>query len=470
MNQPSICTIISKNYLAHARVLAKTFLHHHLNGQVFVLLVDEIDSYFDPEVEPFTTILVKDLGIPNFSTMTFRYTVLELNTAVKPYFLEYLFAKYDLDKLCFFDPDITINHPLDEIFNLLGHNLMVLVPHLLDFLEDGYQPDEQYILRAGTYNLGFIGIARHPELSRFLHWWQRRLEKHCMVDTARGLFTDQRWIDLAPGLFDDVYIHRDPGCDVAYWNLNHRQVTQTEYGYAVNDSPLKFFHFSGISVENLEAISKHQNRYTLTNVPHLRPIYEQYRDLLIEYGYFTIKDWPYAYDQFYFDNTLKVPNVIRLIWRKVDEEQPGRWTDPLFTGGQDTFLAWLNQSVDKPAIDQPIITNLGLGIYNLRVDLQKAFPDPLRVNRWAYAEWFVHSTEQDHQLDYDIFIKLVADSLTQARQAQVTVLRHELTTTQAALQAREQDLNVIYNSRTWRVAKRIQRVYHLFKKLVVKPI
>src|SRR5688500_6920555 len=99
-NDAVICTIVLINYLTHARTLARTFLHHHPEGRVFVLLVDEIDGYFDPAGEPFTTILARELNIPNFSTMAFRYTVLELNTAVKPFFLEYLFNKYGCDKLC----------------------------------------------------------------------------------------------------------------------------------------------------------------------------------------------------------------------------------------------------------------------------------------------------------------------------------------------------------------------------------
>jgi hypothetical protein len=167
MNQPAICTIISKNYLAHARVLTQTFLQHHPTGRVFVLLVDEVEGYFDPATEPFTLITAAQLNLPHFQTMTFRYTILELNTALKPYFLAYLFEQHQLEKLCYFDPDITINQPLTEIFSLLASHLMVLTPHLLDFLEDDRLPDEPYIMRAGAYNLGFIGLARHPELALF---------------------------------------------------------------------------------------------------------------------------------------------------------------------------------------------------------------------------------------------------------------------------------------------------------------
>ncbi len=37
-------------------------------------------------------------------------------------------------------------------------------------------------------------------------------------------FTDQRWCDLVPSLFDRVHIERDPGYNVASWNLSTRRI------------------------------------------------------------------------------------------------------------------------------------------------------------------------------------------------------------------------------------------------------
>jgi hypothetical protein len=60
----AICTIIAKNYLAHARCLTESFLAQHPGGRVFVLLADRIDGCFDPSAEPFTLIEADKLGIP----------------------------------------------------------------------------------------------------------------------------------------------------------------------------------------------------------------------------------------------------------------------------------------------------------------------------------------------------------------------------------------------------------------------
>jgi hypothetical protein len=280
-----ICTIIAENYRAYARCLTESFLAHHPGGRVFVLLVGARESLSRFAGERFTMISVHDLRVPGLPELAQRLTVTELCTAVKPFFLEYLFEQYQVSKLCYFDPDIYFYDTVDWIFSLLDQYGVILIPHLLDFLDDEHLPNELRILQCGAYNLGFLGLARHPELHRLLHWWQQKLLKYCHVGLEEGLFVDQRWMDLVPSLFSSVLIHRDPGCNVAYWNLNHRHIEKKGGGYFVNDVPLRFFHFSGFSTQDVRAISRHQTRYTLDQLPELEPLFRSYRDELLAHGH-----------------------------------------------------------------------------------------------------------------------------------------------------------------------------------------
>src|SRR5438270_12816585 len=102
----AVCTIVAKNYLAQARVLMESVRLWNPDLLRIVILVDRIDGYFDPAKEPFDLILSEDLDIPGSRSFHFKYPVLELSTAVKPYALDFLFRRHKLDKLIYLDPDI----------------------------------------------------------------------------------------------------------------------------------------------------------------------------------------------------------------------------------------------------------------------------------------------------------------------------------------------------------------------------
>jgi len=182
-DQTVICTIVAKNYLPQARCLTESFLEHHPEGQVFVLLVDKIDGYFDPLQEQFTTIELKDLDIPELKSMVNRYKIIELCTAVKPFFLQYLFDRYKYNKICYFDPDIYFYQSVeDEIWKKLDRDRIILTPHLLAPIDDECYPNEIAIMQAGIYNLGFIGLRKHTEVEKLLSWWHSKLVKYCYME------------------------------------------------------------------------------------------------------------------------------------------------------------------------------------------------------------------------------------------------------------------------------------------------
>ena len=119
-------------------------------------------------------------------------------------------------------------------------------------------------------------------------------------------------MDMVPTIFEDVYIIKHPGYNIAYWNMMQRNVEIKNNKIYSNGKPAYFIHFSGFSPDNMENVSKHQNRFILKNLEKLRKLFELYRDLLVENDYLTVKNWKCVYD--YFDNGVKIPNESRKIY------------------------------------------------------------------------------------------------------------------------------------------------------------
>ncbi|HRE49064.1 MAG TPA: hypothetical protein PLD47_15155 [Aggregatilineales bacterium] len=68
------------------------------------------------ETSPFERVVhTEDLGIPHWDDFTFKYTVVELAAALKASTLKFFFAAYGFPKLIYFDADIALYAPLDDL-------------------------------------------------------------------------------------------------------------------------------------------------------------------------------------------------------------------------------------------------------------------------------------------------------------------------------------------------------------------
>lgn len=363
------CTIASNNYLAHATVLARSFLAQHPEAHFVLCLADERDAslaYPDALDARIRVVPARALGIAGFASMAFQYTVVEFNTAVKPFLLEHLLWRLGYASALYLDPDILVTGSLAPLYDALGTRDVVLTPHITTPYVDERHPGVTDLLRAGVYNLGFIGVAARPAVRTFLRWWQARLERDCIVAPADGIFVDQRWVDMLPAFHDRVHVERDPGCNVAYWNLHERQVRRRGEAFTCNGQALRFFHFSGAMFEaHGTTLSKHQDRHRLPAAGALTDLFHAYRYLLFRSGHATTVRTAYAYG--HFADGMAIPPQVRSIYRQHRDTIPG---DP-FRVGRRTFRAWLAE----PDPEHQALTRLEAETWRQRADLRAQVPD-----------------------------------------------------------------------------------------------
>jgi hypothetical protein len=322
----TVCTIIAKNYISFARVLCRSFLEHHPTSRCYALIIDDITGYVDPRNEPFEVLTLTDLGIPHVFEFCFKYNLLELATAVKPYLLEHLLRANPSQPVLYLDPDVLVTGSLDGLDAHFSTGDILITPHADDdYPQDGLQPDGRGIFLYGLYNLGFIGLRDRNSTNAFLEWWKGKLYNECVNRPPEGYFVDQRFLDFASIIFPNIKVVREPGCNVAWWNLHTRRVVRDTVGWYCNGNPLYFFHFSGYDPLVPDQISRHQNRFQLTDMPDLLQLFDDYRRRLLESGYRGTRDWPYTFARFRAGGKI-TPSVRRLY--RSDPQRVTRYGDP----------------------------------------------------------------------------------------------------------------------------------------------
>lgn len=305
------CTICCNNYLPKAIVLSKSIKLQHPDALVYLCLVEkefplgiDLNTYFD------SVYLAKDLNIDYFDWYIFKYSQLEASTFVKASFFKLLLEKFD--DVIYLDPDIYVYSNFD-ILSELDYSIGI-TPHQLTPTSDLEIIDSTVIgfLMCGIYNLGFIALRKTENAFSFLDWWEHKLKYYAYMDFSRGLFTDQKWIDLG-NLYFDMTVIEDFGYNVANWNCHERLISIKNDQILVNElSPLVFFHYSSIDIgKDVRIFRKLLDKEDFNTIMQLRDDYKKHLQNP-EFSNLAHLTWSYNY----FDSGEKVSHYSRIAFIK----------------------------------------------------------------------------------------------------------------------------------------------------------
>lgn len=201
-----------------------------------------------------------------------KYTGNKLRWACKSLFMLHLLETYE--RVIYVDNDIAFYSSPDFLFEQLQEKSILLTPHFYpaDPTHDQNWLEANY--RVGLYNAGFIGASRRG--ADALRWWGQCCAYTIRKDYYRGLFDDQKYLDLFPVLFDGVEILKHKGCNVAGWNIltSPRNTDASGQVWLDGKWPLVFVHYNYYTID---CIQKGKD-------PGLQPHWQQYLEQLQHYA------------------------------------------------------------------------------------------------------------------------------------------------------------------------------------------
>jgi hypothetical protein len=352
MSKIHVFTSAACNYVPKISMLVESIRRHHPDWRIHIALADERPDGSDllrtgvDEVHA-----LPELGIPHWRPWAFCHSIVELATAIKPFALQKLLARPGCSGVVYLDPDIVLFSPLSEVEARLGSASVALTPHLVDpdaSVEAVIDNEIASALQHGIYNLGFIAVSASGEGMRFARWWADRTYRFCRADIPNGLFTDQRWVDLAPAFFEGVEVLRSRRLNVATWNLTTRRLEGTvPEGLRVNGEPLGFYHFTGFDSGAHGTMAWKNAR----DQPAVAELIRWYQRALARCDSDPLCAVPWAYGC--FDDGTEIPRAARLVYRdRVDLQRA--FTDP-FDAGAGGFKAWWSTQArhEYPGIFDP---------------------------------------------------------------------------------------------------------------------
>ena len=274
----ALCTYCDSHYLSRAIVAIGRLLEVDPQSEIHILCFDAtsaaiLDAWFEEKV---VTIPLDDIHAYEPRLVPLRATrkPWEFIASHKPTFVAYVLNKYGpFDWVAFMDSDTAAYHSLNPVFDELGSASIGLSPHR--FL-DGSAHSRRY----GHYNAGFLCFRNNEWARSCLQDWSDDCIAWCYAKVhPDGRFMNQGYLTQWPERYPGVKEIRHAGVNLAPWNLGRHHIRFEDAAVCVDEQPLIFFHFSGLSRQpDGSWTSHHQN-----NAWHLPEVTERlYKPYLAE--------------------------------------------------------------------------------------------------------------------------------------------------------------------------------------------
>jgi hypothetical protein len=379
------CTVLARNFLAHARVLARSIAEHDPDARIIAVVADAQPGEITGE--PFEVLTAEESGLDHdeLARRATMYAPQAFISALKPWVLLHLARE---EPVVLLDADIATYAPLGDLAELAAQHGVVLTPHTHvphEFVP-GEARAEQAFLRYGVFNGGLLAVP--PGAEPFMRWWAERSARDCVFDPEHALTLSQSWLSLVPGLFDH-HVLRDRGVNLTPHGMGDDDVAWRDGRPEIAGTPLRAFHFSGRFDPHEARFDDHVTERPwwprLSERPGLRRLCEDYARRLLDAGHDEASATPWGREP---GQAIEPGEREAYRFGLIASERGEDFEPPNpFVHGHDAFEGWLA----SPAPGVPAVSRRLLAVHRTRPDVRFNFPrvpgpDEERLLAWEQEE------------------------------------------------------------------------------------
>lgn len=244
------CTITTYSHFYKTLALNKSLQELGHAVTLHVLCIDNNQPLNEKGVEWHSLNEVTASGVGKHIVEKYKDSKDKTRWSLKPVFLHYLLSEKKIEKIAYVDNDIFFFSDYSFLFDDLEKHSFLLTPH---HYKSNPQQEQNWLeanFRVGLYNAGFVGVNKSA--LPHLQWWAQCCLYRCEKNPMRGMFDDQKYLDLIPVLCADTKILQHKGCNVADWNNEVCKRTEVNGEILINGSlPIVFIHFNVTTIRSI---------------------------------------------------------------------------------------------------------------------------------------------------------------------------------------------------------------------------
>ncbi|MDX2002181.1 MAG: hypothetical protein SFW35_07105 [Chitinophagales bacterium] len=244
----AICTISTYSHLAQSFAMINSLQLFMPQVQAFILVVDKSSLDVNIQAVPASIELlyansndIVPYTAPHYKK--YRKGSDSLRWSLKPALLKFIFEQRGIESAFYADNDLYFFENPSFLFDELERHSFLLCPHWRIHDPKASRAWFEVNFRDGVFNAGFVGATKDG--NEIVDWWREACLYECRISRSRGLYVDQKYLDLVPAIFENIGIIQHRGCNVAYWNQIENKRSMKEGKVFINERwPLIFMHIT----------------------------------------------------------------------------------------------------------------------------------------------------------------------------------------------------------------------------------
>ena len=238
------CTYFDHRYLSRALVLHETLTGWVGDFRLWALCMDtEAEKALERlNIDSIVIVPLRSLEAydPGLLTAKANRSLIEYYFTCTPVLPRYALASDKaIDEITYLDADLFLMGSVDSLFDEMDDRSVSIVPHR-------FPPGDSELEQHGVYNVGWMTFRRTDEGQTVLDWWRDRCIEWCYDRPEDGKFADQGYHTDWPTRFRGVHVIRNPGANLAPWNLRTHLVSEDNGRLQADGHDVIFYHVHGL--------------------------------------------------------------------------------------------------------------------------------------------------------------------------------------------------------------------------------
>jgi hypothetical protein len=217
---PVLCTIVTPSHIYKGITNLMSLRMHDQEAKLYLIVTQPVNIQVDYiTVLPVSYFVEKDYEAQLITQIYHNYPD-AIRWCMKPIVMRYLIKKYEDATVIYADADTYFFQRPNYLYLSLIKGGIFLTPHWRPLWPSTHLDEFRANFCDGLFNAGLI--AANAQGINALNWWSVACISGCEHSRPKGIWGDQKYLDLMVIYFPETVICREPGYNVADWNVQIR--------------------------------------------------------------------------------------------------------------------------------------------------------------------------------------------------------------------------------------------------------